>query len=143
MQDTAFSCPVWSCSAIRCKTLLWLWRQNGLIQHVSRRSLATLLLLGGLVGCSNSGPDKAEALDLIRQKLMQTITVGQERIDNLTYREGKSLGGGRFAVMVDYDITSLAPTMGLFNTINRAGSAQHIERERYVFVSSSTGWVLE
>ncbi len=113
-----------------------------MIPQFSRRSIATLLLCG-LVGCSNSGPDKAEALDQIRQKLAQTITVGVERIDNLTYRESKSLGGGRFAVLVDYDVISLAPTMGLFNTINPAGSSQHIERERYVFVSSSKGWRLE
>jgi len=113
-----------------------------LIQQFSRRALGALLV-GAVSGCSNSGPSKADAVEQIRQKLRQTIVVGQEQIDNLTYRDGKDLGDGRYVVMVDYDHVSLVPTIGLFNTVNGRGSRDHIERERYVFVQSGKGWVLE
>ena len=110
---------------------------------LSRRGLAAMAVVAALAACSSSGPEKADALDQIMQHLRQAITVGEQRIDNLAYHAGKDLGGGRYEVTVDYDIVALAPTMGLFNTVNSRGSTQHVDAERYVFVSSNKGWVLE
>jgi hypothetical protein len=109
----------------------------------SRRGLAATALVIALAACSGAGPEKADALDQILQRLRQNITVGEQRIDNLAYHAGKNLGDGRYEVTVDYDLVALAPTMGLFNTVNSRGSSQHVEAERYVFAKSSTGWVLE
>ena len=109
----------------------------------SRRGLAALAVVVALPACSSSGPEQADALDQIMQRLRQNITAGEQRIDNLAYNEGTDLGDGRYEVTVDYDIVALAPSMGLFNTVNRSGSVQHVEAESYIFVKSSKGWVLE
>lgn len=109
----------------------------------SRRGLAALAVVAALPACSSSGPEEADALDQIMQRLRQNITAGEQRIDNLVYHDGKDLGGGRYRVTVDYDIVALAPSIGLFNTVNSRGSAQHVDSERYVFVKSNKGWALE
>jgi hypothetical protein len=110
---------------------------------LSRRGLAALAAMSALAACSKSAPEQADALDQIMQRLRQTITAGEQRIDNLAYKSGHDLGGGRYEMFVDYDVVTLVPTMGLFNTVNGRGSLQHVEGERYVFVSGTKGWVLE
>ena len=110
---------------------------------IARRALAAMFAAALVAACSSEGPEKAEALELILQRLRQNITAGEQRIDNLVYHEGKSLGGGRFEVTVNYDIVAMAATIGLFNTVNSRGSVQHIDAERYVFTKSAKGWTLE
>jgi hypothetical protein len=110
---------------------------------LSRRAVAALAAMSVLSACSKSGPERADALDQIMQRLRQTVTAGEQRIDNLVYKSGHDLGGGRYEVLVDYDVVALAPTMGLFNTVNGRGSIQHVEAERYVFASGGKGWALE
>lgn len=110
------------------------WRRRGLM------AVAALVLLAG---CSPSGPEEAEALQQISDRIRAGFSVGEKQLTNLVYKSGIDQGSGRFVVLVDYDLISTVPDTGVFSTQERAGQSTHVSEERHVFVKSGGDWRLE
>ena len=110
------------------------WRRRGLL------AVAALAWLGG---CSSSGPDEADALQQIGDRIRSGYSVGEKQVTNLVYKSGIDQGSGRFVVLVDYDLVSTVPDTGVFSTQERSGQSTHVSEERYTFVKSGGDWRLE
>jgi hypothetical protein len=109
----------------------------------TRRAALAASVAAALVGCSPAGPEQAEALQQIAERIRGGFSVGEKQLANLTYKNGIEMDDGRFAVTVDYDLISTMPEVGLFNTQLRAGQASHVADERYIFVRSGGEWKLQ
>jgi uncharacterized membrane-anchored protein len=103
---------------------------------------AVLLLALAATRCS-SGPDRAEALAIIAQRIKTSFVPGEKAMSNLVYRKSEELTDGSYAVFVDYELVSTIPQIGMFNTAVKAGEREAILAERYIFVRTAGDWVLQ
>jgi NADH:ubiquinone oxidoreductase subunit H len=108
---------------------------------VRRRGFFGLVM--ALSACGDSGPEQADALAQIAARIRAPYQMGEKRLSNLTFKSMTDLGGGRYAVFVDYDLISTMPELGLFSTTFLGGSTVHMNGERYVFTRSDVGWKIE
>lgn len=111
-------------------------------QLFRRVSAIAITLALPLAACSDSGPDQADALDQITQHLRQGYPTGEKRIDKVTFVSGKLAPDGRYEMLVDYDLVTVMTSLDLFNTVNKPGTTDHIEGERFIFAKSDHGWML-
>lgn len=114
------------------------------IPPIGRRALAAMLALVLVPpACSDSGPGEPEALAQIAQRIRGSYEMGTKRLDNLTYKEGKSDANGRYMVVVDYELISNVPEIDLFGNVGKAGTKMATTDERYWFRKGRNGWELD
>ena len=95
-----------------------------------------------LANCSDDAPETADALERINQHLRASLPQGEQQIQNLVYVSGSKTDEG-YQVFVDYDLVSTMASVGLFNTISKAGDLQHVAGERFLFVKGAKGWEIQ
>jgi hypothetical protein len=98
-------------------------------------------------GCSGNGPDHEDAVQQISERIRASFPMDEQRLENVTFKKSSEIAGGRYAVLVDYDLVATLPDLSTLSVAESVGTRTHIVGERYVFVRSSLtegrDWVLE
>jgi len=105
------------------------------------------MLVALAAGCSSNGPDHAEALQQIAERIRTSFPMDEKRLENVTFKKATAMPDGRYAIFVDYDLVATLPDLSTMSAPTAVGTRTHIVGERYMFARSSLAegraWVLQ
>ena len=109
---------------------------------LSRRRVSVFALAVLLAGCSDPGPEDADAVDQITQHLRKQLENSGQTVNNVTFKSGRR-SGEQYIVLVDYELLTVIAGIGTFSGQTRRGDVAPVENEQYVFVRTNKGWRLD